>query len=170
MEGSFKVQDSPHSRRPVGGRYLQRHAPSQHGGQHSHRSPGLVGESRDRGAYHKMQIDTGAAQSLLPYEDYIKLQTGEPLKKSDKRFQSYTKHLIEVKGYIILPTRYKARSINIKYYVVQLDQKPLISGQDGARLGLINRIHVVGQSKVATNPRHRQAEKTRSSYRTDILR
>ena len=94
------------------------------------------------------QIDTGAAQSLLPYNDFIKLETGQKLQKSDRQFQSYTKHAINVEGYVILPTCYKDRFVNVKFYVVHVDQRPLISGHDSTKLGLISRIHTVDQPDV----------------------
>lgn len=95
----------------------------------------------------RCQIDTGAAQSLLPYSSFVKLQTGQQLQKSDRCFQSYTKHPIRVEGFVTLPTCYKGKCVHIKFYVVHIDQKPLISGQDSTRLGLINRVHAVSQPK-----------------------
>ena len=104
------------------------------------------------------QIDTGAAQSLLPYRDYVKIKTGQKLYKCDKAFQFYTKHPIPVEGYVSLPTCYKNKYINIKFYVVDIDQKPLIPGHDSSRLGLIHRIHTVRQPEEAGMMKPKEAD------------
>lgn len=91
----------------------------------------------------KMQIDTGAAQSLLPYKLYKKIKTDRPLQAPDRKFQSYTRHQIDVKGRVTLPTQYKSKTVNIQYYVVDMNQRPLLSGQASKALGLIDRINEV---------------------------
>ncbi len=90
----------------------------------------------------RAQIDTGSSQSLISHLLYKKLKCG-PLRKSDKRFQSYTKHPIKVHGYVYLPTTYKHHQANIKFYVVETQQEPLLSGEASKKLGLIERIHKV---------------------------
>ena len=93
------------------------------------------------GARLKMQIDTGAAQSLLPFQTYKKLETNKKLIATSRKFQSYTNHPIEVKGCIILPTQYNGRTVKIQYYVVDINQRQLLSGRASKALGLIDRVN-----------------------------
>lgn len=88
------------------------------------------------------QIDTGSAQSLISYDLYKKLQCG-PLKKSDRKFQSYTQHKINVYGYVHLRTAYKHNEAIVKFYVVDTKQEPLLSGEASKKLRLIERVHKV---------------------------
>ena len=88
------------------------------------------------------QIDTGAAESLLPYKTFAKMNCRPRLKQTARRFQSYTKHPIKVEGSVVLQTCHKNNVTDIKFYVVHIDQNPLISGADSVNLGLISRIHV----------------------------
>ena len=88
-----------------------------------------------------MQIDTGAAQSLLPFQTYKKLEMNKKLIATSRKFQSYTNHPIEVKSCIILPTQYKGRMVKIQYYVVDINQRPLLSERVSKALGLIDRVN-----------------------------
>ena len=92
----------------------------------------------------RMQIDTGAAQSLIPYKAFQKLNLSpKHLAMTDRKFQSYTQHPIEVKGRITLPTKFKGMAVDIQYYVVDVNQKPLLSGAASKALGLIDRINKI---------------------------
>ena len=66
-----------------------------------------------------------------------------PITKTARKFKSYTHHPIKVEGYVTLPTRYKNKFVDVQYYMVHVDQKPLLSRQASAQLGLIERIHEV---------------------------
>jgi len=90
-----------------------------------------------------MQIDTGATKSLLPYKVFKDMLCDTPITKTARKFKSYTHHPIKVEGYVTLPTRYKNKFVDVQYYVVHVDQKPLLSGQVSEQLGLIERIHEV---------------------------
>ena len=90
-----------------------------------------------------MQIDTGATKSLLPYKVFKDMLCDTPITKTARKFKSYTHNPIKVEGYVTLPTRYKNKFVDVQYYVVHVDQKPLLSGQAIAQLGLIERIHEV---------------------------
>ena len=94
-----------------------------------------------------MQIDTGAVRSLMPYKVYTALDksTKEPLtlSKTDQKFQSYTKHSIKVEGKVSLQVKYKDAENPVTFYVVHVDQRPLLSGAASKQLGLVERIHAV---------------------------
>ena len=90
-----------------------------------------------------MQIDTGATKSLLPYKVFNDMLCDTPITKTARKFKSYTHHPIKVEGYATLPTRYTNKFVDVQYYVVHVNQKPLLSGQVSEQLGLIERIHEV---------------------------
>ena len=90
-----------------------------------------------------MQIDTGATKSVLPYKVFKDMLCDTPITKTARKFKSYTHHPIKVEGYVTLPTRYKNKFVDVQYYMVHVDQKPLLSRQASAQLGLIERIHEV---------------------------
>ena len=62
---------------------------------------------------------------------------------SSHQFQSYTGYPIRVEGSVILPTKYKSTTLDVKYYTVNTQQKPLLSDDDSRRLGVIDRINTV---------------------------
>ena len=84
-----------------------------------------------------MQIDSGATKSLLPYKVLKNMLCDAPITKTARKFKSYTHHPVQVEGYVTLPTRYKNKVVDVQYYVVHVDQKPLLSGQASAQLGLL---------------------------------
>ena len=83
-----------------------------------------------------MQIDTGATKSLLPYKVFKDMLCDTPITKTARKFKWYTHHPIKVEGYVTLPTRYKKKFVDVQYYVVHVDQKPLLSGKIGGCRGL----------------------------------
>ena len=66
-----------------------------------------------------------------------------PVMKTARIFKLYILHPIQVESYVTLPTCYKNKFVDVQYYVVHVDQKPLLSGQVNVRLGLTERIHEV---------------------------
>ena len=46
-------------------------------------------------------------------------------------------------GYVNLQTSYKERIATIKFYVVETQQKPILSGEASKKLGLIERVHKI---------------------------
>ena len=86
-----------------------------------------------------IQIDTGATKSLLPYKVFKDMLYDTPITKTTRRFKSYTHHPITVEGYVTLPTRYKNKVVDVQYYVVHVDQQPLLlANQRTARPDLKN--------------------------------
>jgi len=92
----------------------------------------------------RIHIDTGAVKSLLPYKLFKSLNFDKyQLKKTSSKLQSYTGHDIPVRGRAILATSYKNTTVNVIYYVVDDDCQPLLSGNAGKALKLIERIHTI---------------------------
>ena len=89
-----------------------------------------------------------AAKSLMPYKVYEQLESKQPVRSTDKGFQSYTKHPIDVEGFVVLPTKYKDKCIDVKYYVVHIDQRPLLAGDPSEQLGLIQRVQKIDELDV----------------------
>ncbi len=92
-----------------------------------------------------VQIDTGADRSLLPFDIFKDMGLKLPLVKSDRSFKSYTLHELDVEGIVSLPVTYKDRTVDVKFYVVHLDQKTLISGYESEQLGLIQRTYTINE-------------------------
>ena len=80
---------------------------------------------------------------MLSFQTYKKLETNKKLIVTSRKFESYTNHPIEVKGCIILPTQYKDRTVKIQYYVLDINQRPLLSGWASTALGLIDKVNEV---------------------------
>ena len=78
-----------------------------------------------------MQIDSGAVCSIIPVKVFnkIKLIKNVKVEKTNKKLQSYTKHKLVVKGYVYMQTTYKHKTVDIKFYILDTDQSPLLSGE-----------------------------------------
>ena len=74
---------------------------------------------------------------------YSKLKYGEELKQTTKKFGSYTGHLLKIARKATLKVRYKHNTADIDFYVVHVDQKPLLSAEGSVKLGLIDRINSI---------------------------
>ncbi len=98
----------------------------------------------------RVQLDTGAARSIMPYEVFKTMNFKGPLVQSNCKFESYTHHPIKMEGYVTLPTRYKDKCVDVKYYIAHTRQEPLLSGNVSKQLGLIVRVHTSHEIPVAT--------------------
>jgi transposase InsO family protein len=89
-----------------------------------------------------VQLDTGSPINILPLSKLEKLgYTAKNLQPTQKVLASYTKDKMKPLGTITLLVRYKARKANLLFYIVELDQIPLLSDKACTTLGLIKRIH-----------------------------
>ena len=88
----------------------------------------------------KIQLDTGAKRSLMPVHLYNSLEPKPKLIATKQRFQSYTKHKIAVKGMVTVPVDFKSMRVDVEFYVVDIEQCALLSGQYCEELGMIKRI------------------------------
>ncbi|XP_071954147.1 uncharacterized protein [Antedon mediterranea] len=91
----------------------------------------------------RIQIDTGAAASIMSYSWVKNKKLNHKLKPTSLKLQSYTSHALEVKGCITLPTTYKKCTVDIMYYVVKTDKIPILSGAASKQLQLIQRINSI---------------------------
>jgi hypothetical protein len=104
------------------------------------------------------QIDTGATQSLIPFKLWKRLGKSHSeynLHTTQKQFQSYTQHPIEVAGRVDLPVVYKKQSIIARFYVVHANQLPILSGKASKALNLIQRVSKIdstGKGKYKNSP------------------
>ena len=90
-----------------------------------------------------MLIDTGADKSLLTYTFFKKMGYTKQISPTTSRFKSYTHHPIKTEGTVARPTVYTGVYRVVKYYIVHVDQSPLLSGNASEELGIIMRINTV---------------------------
>ena len=81
------------------------------------------------------------SKSTVPYKEFKKLNYMGQVAETRHRFESYTHHPINVEGQVVIPTSYKRTTVDVKYYNVHVDQKPLLSGKAREQLSLISRIN-----------------------------
>ena len=90
----------------------------------------------------QIQIDTGTKESIMPTSVFQSLNCKKKLQKTHHQFKSYSNHPLQIQGKIRLATKYNDQCVDIDYYVVEADRKPvLLSGRASKALGLISRVH-----------------------------
>lgn len=90
----------------------------------------------------KVQIDTGTKESIMPISVYKSLKCKNKLRKTRHQFESYSNHTLQLEGKVKLATSYKDQCIDVDYYVVKAENKPvLLSGGISKELGLISRVN-----------------------------
>ena len=88
------------------------------------------------------QLDTGSPINILPYKELKSLGLKkEQLNKTKKILSSYTKDKLKPLGTVRLTAKYKKRQAMMTFYVVDLQQIPLLSHKACVELNLIKRIH-----------------------------
>lgn len=85
----------------------------------------------------KFKIDTGSAANIIPCKDFQALGLSSPLEPPSERLTSYTGNRIPVLGKIQIHCKYKERSINTWFHVVDTPAVPLLSLKTSVDLGLI---------------------------------
>ena len=89
-----------------------------------------------------MQLDTGSSLNILPYKQLKQLgMDKENLQPTNKILKDYLQDRMKPLGEIELRARYKKIAVNAKFYIVELEQIPLISNKLCVDLGLVKRIH-----------------------------
>ena len=68
------------------------------------------------------------------------------VKPTNKTLVSYSQHRITPVGCVSLPVRYKGRAVHVKFYVVENQQKSILSGKVCQALNLIQRVHKLDAS------------------------
>ena len=66
-----------------------------------------------------MDLDTGAPCGIISYNNLRKIKSKFVLKKSDKRFTSFTGHKVNCIGYIIVTVSVRNLTKKLKLYVVE---------------------------------------------------
>jgi hypothetical protein len=74
----------------------------------------------------KMELDTGAAISLLPYKVYQKQFSDVPLHHSSVKLRMYSGHHIAVTGSITCTAKYGTQEKRLTAYVVETNEPPLL--------------------------------------------
>ena len=94
----------------------------------------------------RCQLDTGAYASVINTTQLQQVAPGTKIKKTNQTLVSYSQHRITPKGYAILPVRYKNMEANVKFYVIDSKQKPILSGEVCQALNLVQRVHKLDTS------------------------
>ena len=85
-------------------------------------------------------------QSIMPLHIYKTLGTTSDLCPTDRKFESYSSNKLKVEGCITLPTCHKNVCIDVPYYVIEAERKPLLlSGDASKQLRLIERVYGLEQ-------------------------
>ena len=87
------------------------------------------------------QLDTGAYASVINITHLKQVAPRALIKQTKKTLVSYSQHRITPKGYVTLPVRFKDRELNVNFYVIDSEQKPILSGEVCQALNLVQRVH-----------------------------
>lgn len=87
----------------------------------------------------KCQLDTGADESVIGMETLKKLlNDDEPkIKKTMQPLYNASKEKMEILGEITIAAKFRGRKRNIKFYVMPLNHRPMLSGKMCVQLKLI---------------------------------
>ncbi len=105
------------------------------------------------------QLDTGAQASVMGTHHLQKVAPGSKLEKTKQRLVSYSKHLIIPNGYAMLPVTYKNITSEVKFYIVEHSQKPVLSGEACKDLKLVQRIYGIDPSTEELLSKHPELDK-----------
>ena len=81
----------------------------------------------------KFKVDTGAQVNILPLHTFNNLNTETSLVKSDTKLTSYSGNELHVKGTTCL----KCADRQIEFYVVDMQQTPILGLKASQELGII---------------------------------
>ena len=104
------------------------------------------------------QLDTGAYDSVLNANQLHQIAPKATVKPTIKTLVSYSQHRITPVGRVSLPVRYKGRAVHVKIYVVENQQKPILSGKVSQALNLIQRVHKLDTSLQELLKQHPELE------------
>ncbi len=85
----------------------------------------------------RCQLDTGAKVSVLPAKHLRAVGINAQIAPTNIVLTSFSNHKLVPMGKISLETRYGDTAIPIEYYVVDIDQVPVLSGSASEGLGLL---------------------------------
>lgn len=111
----------------------------------------------------KFRIDAGARCNVLTLNTYQKLPHKGELRRSNKVLRTYSNHKISPVAVVDLPLRYKTKTLQADFELVDLEQESVLSGSTAEALGLITRLNTV---KLATDTIPKELEKFPDLVRT----
>ena len=95
----------------------------------------------------RMKLDTGAEVNVMPYRVYQQLAAGEELsrdaeiKTTTTKLTGYGGAEIPVKGICVLPCSYQTQEIVTEFYIVEADNRTVLSLETCKQLNLIKVMH-----------------------------
>ncbi|XP_065572402.1 uncharacterized protein LOC136034857 [Artemia franciscana] len=100
----------------------------------------------------EFKIDTGAEANVIPMKTLNKMHTQPKLRPKSNILTSYTGESLKVAGTCQLEVQYKNREPQThKFYVVDMDKRPILSRQTSVSLNLIRFIYNIEQTPVTSN-------------------
>ena len=91
----------------------------------------------------KFKIDTGSLANIIPLRQFRSLHIQNPLQPAEAKLTSYTGNDIPVLGQISLKCKYRDKSVNALFQVVDTTASALISLDTSIKLGLIQMTYAV---------------------------
>ena len=78
----------------------------------------------------RFQLDSGAKANVISLKTYssLKRRPSPPLRKTRTVLVSFSKHKPKPRGEVVLTTKYKDQVENVKFFVVDTEVEPVLSG------------------------------------------
>ena len=94
----------------------------------------------------KCQLDTGAKACVITLSKLNSVASEVKLTKTHRRLVSFSGHQIVPKGSANLDMSFGNYRNRVKFYVIDGDQMPILSGEACKSLGLVQRVHQIDPS------------------------
>jgi hypothetical protein len=94
-----------------------------------------------------VKLDTGAEVNVIPFRVYQQLVAGKEIssdaeiKRTTTKLSGYGGAEIPVKGTCVLPCSYQTREIMTEFYIVETDNRTVLSLETCKQLNLIKVMH-----------------------------
>lgn len=98
------------------------------------------------------KLDTGAQANIVPANVFTKLNT--PLKKDKDKLFGYGGHPLKVEGHCELVSRYKDKTTEQTFHIVDCNGPPILGFKACKALGLIKVVYAVTDENKAEQPTH----------------
>ena len=89
------------------------------------------------------QLDSGAKANVMSLETYQNLLRKPEMKKTRTVLISFSKHKLRPCGEAIMTVNYKAKTEDVRFFVVESQVQSILSGETCLKLGLLKRVFEV---------------------------
>ncbi|XP_021348815.1 uncharacterized protein K02A2.6-like [Mizuhopecten yessoensis] len=91
------------------------------------------------------QLDTGAKCNVIPSRVLQQIDKDIAINPTQMSLRSFSNHTIKSKGSVVLPCTYKDRTVDVLFYVVDIDAQPVLGSKDCEHLNLVKCIYSIKQ-------------------------